>query len=191
MMSFEEMFIVLFLYFIGVCDCQGPVDADFVLNFDSPVYVCPDPSSQAYVDTSAVEVDRYNETTSYMTGTIYFHKGFDSATMVEIMVEREINGQYEMFISHEICDVCKEFGDEDSLYAKYFSYFGFPTTCPFAAGPYEVHDLKADNDDLPINGATAGRYQVTINLYNNPDSTCKNVKEFIACLKLDFIIEQL
>ncbi|XP_073963157.1 uncharacterized protein [Choristoneura fumiferana] len=184
-----DMFVLLLLYFGGVY-CQAPID-EYVLNFDSPVYVCSDMESQSWVDTSGLEVVRYNETTAYMTGTINFLKGLDYSTMVELEVYKELSGQYEKTISHEICNLCNEIGKKDSLYFKYLKYFGFPDACPFAAGTYSVQDLKPDDADMPVNAATSGRYQVNINLYKNPDGTCKNMKTFIGCLKLDFIIEEL
>lgn len=58
------------------------IDDGYILNFDSPIYVCSDEDSQKFIETSRVEVKRHNETTTYMTGSIEFLKGIQTATMV-------------------------------------------------------------------------------------------------------------
>lgn len=57
-------------------------EVSYMLNFDSPVYQCPDEESQARVDTSGVEVRSYNDTVSTMAGTLKFNEKVDSNTMV-------------------------------------------------------------------------------------------------------------
>ncbi|XP_059050481.1 uncharacterized protein LOC131845433 [Achroia grisella] len=163
-------------------------EVEYVLNFDSPAYVCLDESSSVYVDTSGMDMITYNETTSCMTGAIKFLQGLDENVMIEAIVEKEVSGQFEMMATHIICDLCEEL-HPDSNYYKYLQYFGFPATCPFDAGEYSVHDFVINTDDLPVNSANAARYQVTVNFYNNPDCSSKDVMQFLFCLKLDFIIE--
>ncbi|XP_026498835.2 uncharacterized protein LOC113402740 [Vanessa tameamea] len=182
--------LLLGLYNYVLAD-GGIPDDGYILNFDSPIYVCPDEESNAFVDTSETEVKRYNETTAYLTGFIKFIKGIEPATMVEVLIEKDIGGSFEMFASHEICDLCKELGDEDSPYADYLKYFGFPDQCPFSPDTFAIKDFVVNTKDLPINSATAGRYQVTMNISKNEGGNCLNDKGFIACLKLDFIIESL
>ncbi|CAH0721131.1 unnamed protein product, partial [Brenthis ino] len=186
--------VVIFclLYF---CNVQGngqvPEEDSYILNFDSPIYVCPDEESQKFIDTSQIAIGRHNETCSYMTGAISFLKGMQSTTMVEIIIEKEISGSFEMFASHEICNLCKELGDPESTYKDYLQHFGFPEVCPFEPNTFAVNDLVAHSKDLPINSVTVGRYQVTMNFIENPSSDCLDEKSFLACLKLDFIIEPM
>ncbi|XP_045455482.1 uncharacterized protein LOC123665181 [Melitaea cinxia] len=188
------MLLLEIVYLIAVYKyviADGITDDGYILNFDSPIYVCSDEDSQKFIDTSRVEVKRHNETTTYMTGSIEFHKGIQTATMLEVVIEKDIGGSFEMFASHEICDLCKEIQDMESPYAEYLKCFGFPEKCPFPPNTFAIQDFVPYTKDLPINSATAGRYQVTMNIYNNPESNCLNEKIFIACLKLDFIIEPL
>ncbi|XP_039760432.1 uncharacterized protein LOC120634104 [Pararge aegeria] len=164
---------------------------DYTVNFDSPIYVCPDEDSQGYVDASQVQVKRHNETATIMTGVIKFLKGFEKDTMIEFIAEKDTGGSYEMVVSHEICDVCGELQNPESAYAGYLPYFGFPDLCPFEPNNYIIKDLVADSQDVPLNSAMAGRYQVTLNMYKNTDGQCLDDKIFIACLKLDFLVEAI
>lgn len=51
---------------------------------------------------------------------------------LEVVIEKDIGGSFEMFASHEICDLCKEIQDKESPYAEYLKCFGFPEKCPFS-----------------------------------------------------------
>lgn len=55
-----------------------------MLNFDSAIYVCADEDSQSFVDTSEMEIKRFNETTAILTGDITFMKEIREKTMVGI-----------------------------------------------------------------------------------------------------------
>ncbi|XP_063834383.1 uncharacterized protein LOC135083614 [Ostrinia nubilalis] len=118
---------------LGLSDALPDIpQEEWVLNFDSPVYVCSDAASQEFVDTSGVEVQRHNETFAYMTGTFKFLKGIEPCTVVELIVERDKNGRVEPMMTHDICDLCAEIGAESGYY-KYLKHFGIPDTCPFSA----------------------------------------------------------
>ncbi|XP_052744859.1 uncharacterized protein LOC112054906 [Bicyclus anynana] len=184
------------------------ISQQYTLNFDSPIYLCSDEESQAYIDTSEVQVKRYNETTVVMTGIFKLLKAFEQGTMIEIIAEKEAGGVYEMVFSHEICNICKELTNPESLYKTYMGYFGFPAECPFEPvshqyihwrpqysvitnfqNDYNINDLVTDTEALPLNIATEGRYQVTMNMYKSDEDKCLEDKEFLACLKLDFLVE--
>ncbi|KAM3960697.1 uncharacterized protein ACR2FA_005290 [Aphomia sociella] len=166
--------------------CQPEIE--YILNFDSPAHVCFDEASMQYIDTSGLDVGSYNDTTSYMSGALKFLKGIGENTMIEIVIEKEVSGQFEVMATHIICDLCGEL-HPGSNYYKYLKYFGFPESCPFDAGEYPVSDFITDSEDLPINSANAARYQVKITFATNPDCSNKDDLEFLFCLILDFIIE--
>ncbi|XP_026754417.2 uncharacterized protein LOC113514528 [Galleria mellonella] len=160
------------------------------MNFDSPVHVCFDETSSMYVDTSGIEMIDYNDTTSCMTGVIKFLQNVGENTMIEIVIEKEVSGQFEVMATHLICDLCEELHPESNYY-KYLQYFGFPDNCPFESGEYSIFDFVINTDDLPVNSANAARYQVIINFYKNPDCSSKDDMTFLFCLKMDFIIEPM
>lgn len=58
-------------------------------------------------------------------------------------------------------------------------------------GEYDINEFVPASDDMPVNAANGGRYFVTINFYHNPDCDCKEGRDFVGCLKLDFVIEPL
>lgn len=126
-----------------------------------------------------------------MTGILSFLKSMPPKTTVELVIDKEISGSFERFVSHEICDLCKELEDPESDYRDYFKQLGFPKKCPFEANDYHLKEFVAITKDLPINSATVGRYQVTMTISESASSDCLSPKTFLACLKFDCIIEPL
>ncbi|XP_075986735.1 uncharacterized protein LOC142983640 [Anticarsia gemmatalis] len=181
------MISIVLLYLLRFCAGQDGVV--YVVNLDSQMEAC-DELSALFVDTSNVNVERYNDTIAYMYGDIKFLQDIGPDTMVEIILEKEASGKYELMFSHEICDLCGEIGKgADSDYYAYMKYFGIPDSCPFEAGEYPIKEFIVDTDDLPVNSNTVGRYQAFLNLYKNPEKDCKTDKEFMCCLNLKLIIE--
>lgn len=61
----------------------------------------------------------------------------------------------------------------------------------FFQDTYHVKDFIANAKDLPINKQNEGRYQVTLNVFKDSSGECQFDRIFIACLKLDVIIEAI
>ena len=59
-------------------------------------------------------------------------------------------------------------------------------------GVYNVNDLMVDNEELPINGANVGRYEICMNLYklNNPDDP-QGDKKLMGGVCLNCVIEPM
>ncbi|CAH2059413.1 unnamed protein product, partial [Iphiclides podalirius] len=189
-----QVYLVDFIYFVSCLIyratqfADGQEDDDYVLNFDSALYVCGDEQSATYFGTSQVEVTRFNETNAYMFGAIGFLEGLRVNTLVEIFVEKESSGRYEMVMSHEICNLCDELDREEGKYYKCLKNFDFPKKCPLRPGDYSINNFVLDTEYLPVNKGTAGRYQVT-QFYSSTESNCIGAKTFVGCLKVDLVIE--
>ncbi|CAG9569286.1 unnamed protein product [Danaus chrysippus] len=178
------------IYFLICAKCIVASE-EYVLNFDSSIYVCADEDSQAFVDTSEIEIKRFNETTAILTGDIKFMKEIGEKTMVEFIVEKEVGGRFDIVLTKEICDICEEMKDSESFYYHYLGIFGFPDECPIEPDTYHVKDFVANAKDLPINKQNEGRYQVTLNVFKDSSGECQHDRVFIACFKLDVIIEAI
>ncbi|XP_013165479.1 PREDICTED: uncharacterized protein LOC106116263 isoform X2 [Papilio xuthus] len=140
-------------------------------------------------EDTEVEVSRYNETTTAMSGAAKLLKGMEQNTLVEAYVEKDVSGRYELVMSHEICNICDELGKEESNYYSYIKDIELPDSCPFPPAEYNIKDLVIDTKYLPLNKANEGRYQMTLNFYDSPSGDCTGLKKFIACLKVDMVIE--
>ncbi|KAL4708488.1 hypothetical protein ACJJTC_014096 [Scirpophaga incertulas] len=181
--------LLLCCMFVIVASQGTPDDEEFVLNFDSPVYVCSDDSSKEFIDSSDITVSRFNETTSYMSGVLRMLKTLEPCAVVEMIVEKTTGSRTEVMVTHDICDLCAEVRPE-SDYFKYLRFFEFPSECPFQPGDFKVLNFVVDSEDLPVNKANEARYQVTFNFYENSSCDCKD-KTFLGCVKADFVIEPL
>ncbi|XP_047036050.1 uncharacterized protein LOC124641851 [Helicoverpa zea] len=182
------MIPIILMYLLQTCLCQSP-EVTYLLNLDSQMECC-DSESEEFVDVSGVTVARYNETIAYMYGDIKFLKDVGPDTMVELILQKEASGKYEVMATHEICDLCSEvMKGPESDYYSYMKYFGIPEECPFAAGDYPIKEFILDTDDLPLNSNTAGRYQAFMTMYQNPERDCKKNKEFMLCLTMKLLIE--
>ncbi|XP_013142090.1 PREDICTED: uncharacterized protein LOC106106107 [Papilio polytes] len=189
MLLYIKLFLIFsFFYIISTEEDEEIID-EYVLNFDSALYVCGDEQSEAYFDSSQVVVSRYNETTTAMSGYAKLLKGMEQNTLVEAYVEKDVAGRYEMMMSHEICNICDELGKEDGNYYSYIKDIGLPDSCPLPPADYTISDLVIDKKYLPMNKANEGRYQMTLNFYDSPSGDCTGPKTFIACLKVDMVIE--
>ncbi|XP_045780267.1 uncharacterized protein LOC123877508 [Maniola jurtina] len=165
---------------------------DYTVHFNSPLYVCPDEVSQAFVDTSEVQLKWYNATTNMMVGAINYLKGFEQDTTIELVLAKDLGGSYEIMLSHEVCDACAELANPYSAYGFYMRRLGFPRDCPFEANKYPIRNLEAYPRNLPIDSDMAGSYQLTINIKKRADEDClPDGMTFIACVTVDLIVEHL
>ncbi|XP_045539854.1 uncharacterized protein LOC106720479 [Papilio machaon] len=189
MIVYLTLLVIFSLFQVILTEDTEDIIEEYVLNFDSGLYVCGDEQSKAYFDCSRVEVSRYNETTTAMSGVARLLKGMDENTLVEAYVEKDVSGRYELVMSHEICNICDELGNEESNYYSYIKDIELPDSCPFPPAEYTITDLVIDTKYLPMNKANEGRYQMTLNFYDSPSRDCTGPKTFNACLKVDMVIE--
>ncbi|KAJ2940578.1 hypothetical protein O0L34_g6518 [Tuta absoluta] len=174
---------------LAIVNGQGsaPSEQEVVLLLTSPIFVCDDDNSKAFMDTTEVETVRFNESLTFVRGKLKMLKSFESDSMLEIRLDKIANGKKEMVFSIEV-KLCDEIGREDSDFYSLLKYLVFPAACPIEEGEYVIDDLVAELDDLPINSSNMGEYEAGLYFFKCLNDNCKE-KEQLACAKLDCVIE--
>lgn len=78
-----EFLFLLHLVILYIFTCYQPEEVEYVLNFESPIYAFGEESVD-FVDTSAISVERYNESTAFMHGNVVLLKGLENQAIVSL-----------------------------------------------------------------------------------------------------------